>query len=79
MIIYQTGKNNLAVNALTRHTNDINAQDAIKKQIRTGTLLKRDQVNPRIYSELRTEILITLVLINRNLLRYSHDVVNRVL
>lgn len=49
--MYQPGKNNLKADVLSRQEEDIEAQNKVKGEIRTRSLLRPDQIDPRVLQE----------------------------
>jgi len=50
-IMYQSGKDNLKADVLSRQEEDIEAQNKVKGEIRTRSLLRPDQIDPRVLQE----------------------------
>lgn len=50
-IMYQPGKDNLKADVLSRQEEDIEAQNKVKGEIRTQSLLRPDQINPQVLQE----------------------------
>jgi hypothetical protein len=70
--MYQPGKDNLKADALSRQEEDVETQNKVKGKIRTRSLLRPDQIDPRVlqeYAELapleEDELNEPLTLINR--------------
>ena len=50
-IVYQSGKDNLKADVLSRQEEDVEAQNKVKGEIRAKALLRPDQIDPRILAE----------------------------
>jgi transposase InsO family protein len=79
LIAYQSGKANSKADALTRRGHEVEAQNAVKKENRTRTFLRQDQLDPRIFQELRSAPDNTVASIDAELFIDSTTIVDRIL